>query len=140
MKTYAFRFGSFEIFKPIDPVTSRKGPSVGRIDILQSLINYVISTFYPQVYRENTHTSNAEDKYAAFFEEIVKRTAVLVAQWQCVGWCHGVLNTDNMSIVGVTIDYGPYGFMDRFDPDFVCNGSGSYACTCVFSIHMSSFF
>ncbi len=60
----------------------------------------------------------------AFFEEIVKRTASLVAQWQCVGWCHGVLNTDNMSIVGVTIDYGPYGFMDRYDPGFICNGSG----------------
>ena len=59
-----------------------------------------------------------------FFEEIVKRTASLVAQWQCVGWCHGVLNTDNMSIVGVTIDYGPYGFMDRYDPGFICNGSG----------------
>lgn len=47
----------------------------------------------------------------------------MVADWQCVGWCHGVLNTDNMSIVGVTIDYGPYGFMDRYDPDFICNGS-----------------
>ena len=55
---------------------------------------------------------------------MVKRTASLVAQWQCVGWCHGVLNTDNMSIVGVTIDYGPYGFMDRYDPGFICNGSG----------------
>lgn len=47
----------------------------------------------------------------------------MVAHWQCVGWCHGVLNTDNMSIVGVTIDYGPYGFMDRYDPEFICNGS-----------------
>ncbi|XP_017158189.1 selenoprotein O2 isoform X2 [Poecilia reticulata] len=51
------------------------------------------------------------------------RTAKLVAQWQCVGFCHGVLNTDNMSILGLTLDYGPFGFMDRFDPDFVCNAS-----------------
>lgn len=72
---------------------------------------------------EEQYKSQDEEKYAAFFEEIVKRTASLVAQWQCVGWCHGVLNTDNMSIVGVTIDYGPYGFMDRYDPNFICNGS-----------------
>ncbi|CAF2391635.1 unnamed protein product [Rotaria sp. Silwood2] len=115
------RFGSFEIFKPIDPLTGRKGPSVGRYDILKTLLNYVISTFYPEI--EAKYGSADVDKYAAFFEEIVKRTASLVAQWQCVGWCHGVLNTDNMSIVGVTIDYGPYGFMDRYDPGFICNGS-----------------
>lgn len=115
------RFGSFEIFKTLDPMTGRKGPSVGRIDILKTLINYVISTFYPEI--EEQYKSKDEEKYAAFFEEIVKRTALLVAQWQCVGWCHGVLNTDNMSIVGVTIDYGPYGFMDRYDPNFICNGS-----------------
>lgn len=47
----------------------------------------------------------------------------MVAEWQCVGFCHGVLNTDNMSIVGLTIDYGPFGFMDRYDPDYVCNAS-----------------
>ncbi|CAF1151995.1 unnamed protein product [Rotaria sordida] len=115
------RFGSFEICKTIDPLTSRKGPSVGRYDILKTLLNYVISTFYPEI--EEKYKSKDEDKYSAFFEEIVKRTASLVAQWQCVGWCHGVLNTDNMSIVGVTIDYGPYGFMDRYDPSFICNGS-----------------
>ncbi|CAF4074933.1 unnamed protein product [Rotaria magnacalcarata] len=115
------RFGSFEIFKTIDPMTGRMGPSVGRYDILKTLLNYVISTFYPEI--EEKHNSKDEDKYAEFFEEIVKRTASLVAQWQCVGWCHGVLNTDNMSIVGVTLDYGPYGFMDRYDPTFICNGS-----------------
>jgi len=122
-------------------MTSRKGPSVGRYDILKTLLNYVISTFYPEVKLnsfqmklilcfciliqiEEKHSSKDEDKYSAFFEEIVKRTASLVAQWQCVGWCHGVLNTDNMSIVGVTIDYGPFGFMDRYHPAFICNGSG----------------
>ena len=59
------------------------------------------------------------------FEEIVKRTAKLVAQWQGVGFVHGVLNTDNMSILGLTIDYGPFGFMEYFDPDFIPNGSDS---------------
>ncbi|XP_004676434.1 PREDICTED: selenoprotein O, partial [Condylura cristata] len=49
----------------------------------------------------------------------------LVAEWQCVGFCHGVLNTDNMSIVGLTLDYGPFGFMDRYDPEHVCNASDS---------------
>ena len=55
--------------------------------------------------------------------EVARRTARLVAGWQAVGWCHGVLNTDNMSVIGVTLDYGPYGFMDAFDSGFVCNGS-----------------
>lgn len=57
------------------------------------------------------------------FEETVKRTAEMVATWQCVGFCHGVLNTDNMSLLGLTIDYGPYGFMDHFDPGHICNHS-----------------
>lgn len=59
------------------------------------------------------------------YEEAVRSTAELVAKWQCVGFTHGVLNTDNMSILGLTIDYGPYGFMDFFDPKFVPNGSDS---------------
>ena len=47
----------------------------------------------------------------------------MVVNWQLIGWCHGVLNTDNMSVAGLTIDYGPFGFIDRFDPDFICNAS-----------------
>ena len=62
-------------------------------------------------------------RYAAVYREIVLRTARLVAQWQCLGFCHGVLNTDNMSILGITIDYGPFGFMEAYDPDHICNGS-----------------
>ncbi|KAG9331241.1 hypothetical protein JZ751_019716 [Albula glossodonta] len=116
------RFGSFEIFKPMDEFTGRQGPSVGRSDIKAQLLDYVIETFYPEIQR--THPERS-DRNAAFFREVTVRTARLVAQWQCVGFCHGVLNTDNMSIVGVTLDYGPYGFMDRFDPDFVCNASDS---------------
>lgn len=59
----------------------------------------------------------------AMFEEIVKSTAKMVALWQCYGFCHGVLNTDNMSVLGLTIDYGPYGFLEHYDPNFICNHS-----------------
>lgn len=67
------------------------------------------------------------------FEEIVQRTAKMVALWQCVGFCHGVLNTDNLSVLGLTIDYGPYGFLEHYDPKHICNhsdkeGRYSYAC------------
>lgn len=59
----------------------------------------------------------------AVFLEIIKRTAETVALWQCYGFCHGVLNTDNMSILGLTIDYGPFGFMEYFDKKHICNHS-----------------
>lgn len=112
------RFGSFEIFKPTDPMTGRKGPSEGRTDILTQLLDYTVQTFFPQVV-----TDDREETYFAFFTEVVRLTARLVALWQCVGFCHGVLNTDNMSILGLTIDYGPFGFMDHYDPEHVCNAS-----------------
>lgn len=115
------RFGSFEIFKPTDPETGRAGPSVGRTDILINMLDYTVESVYPEIWTE--HSSNKHVMYVEFFKEVVRRTGRLVAEWQCVGWCHGVLNTDNMSIAGVTIDYGPFGFMDKFDPDFICNGS-----------------
>ena len=51
------------------------------------------------------------------------KTAKTIAQWQSVGFCHGVMNTDNMSILGDTIDYGPFGFLDNYDPEFICNHS-----------------
>jgi len=53
----------------------------------------------------------------------VRETAKMVALWQCYGFCHGVLNTDNLSVLGVTIDYGPYAWMEHFDPEFICNHS-----------------
>nr|XP_006633308.1 PREDICTED: selenoprotein O [Lepisosteus oculatus] len=115
------RFGSFEIFKPQDELTGRQGPSVGRDDIRAQLLDYVIDTFYPDV--QQSRGADRVERNAAFFREVTVRTARLVSQWQCVGFCHGVLNTDNMSVLGLTLDYGPFGFMDRFDPDFVCNAS-----------------
>ncbi len=67
---------------------------------------------------------------AELFAEVVRRTARLIAKWQAAGFCHGVMNTDNMSLLGLTLDYGPYGFIDAYVPDFVCNHSdpgGRYA-------------
>lgn len=113
------RFGSFEIFKPEDEQTGRSGPSVGQNDILKAMLDYTLTNFYPDI-KEKYDVDNA---YVEMFREICHRTAKLVAKWQCFGFCHGVLNTDNMSIVGVTIDYGPFGFMERYDPGYICNGS-----------------
>lgn len=62
---------------------------------------------------------------ADLFAEVVRRTALLIARWQAAGFTHGVLNTDNMSLLGLTLDYGPYGFIDRYVPDFVCNHTDS---------------
>ncbi|AWO97790.1 putative selenoprotein O-like [Scophthalmus maximus] len=114
------RFGSFEIFMGRDEFSGLQGPSAGRNDIRSQLLDYVIETFFPCV--QQAHR-NRKDRNMAFFREVMTRTAGLVAKWQCVGFCHGVLNTDNMSILGLTLDYGPFGFMDRFDPDLICNAS-----------------
>lgn len=114
------RFGSFEIFKTMDHFTGRVGPSVGRTDILIQLLDYTIKVFYPEIHHQ---IDSQTEKYKAFFKEVILKTAQLVAEWQCVGFCHGVLNTDNMSIIGLTIDYGPYGFLDKYDPDHICNAS-----------------
>ena len=68
--------------------------------------------------------------YAAWLGQVVERTAQLMAQWQSVGFMHGVMNTDNMSILGLTLDYGPFMFMETYQPDFICNHSddqGRYA-------------
>ncbi len=106
------RFGTFEIFY------YRK-----QYELLKILADYVIEQHFP-------HLAPVGDKYARLFDEVVDRTAKLVAQWQAVGWAHGVMNSDNMSILGVTLDYGPFGFMDDYDPGFICNHSdhnGRYA-------------
>ncbi len=121
------RFGSFQITNLADETTGRQGPSMGRYNILFKLLDYVIQYHYPQIWNQNVER---ELRYLQFYEEIVARTAHMVALWQTVGFAHGVLNTDNMSIVGCTIDYGPFGFMDYYDPDFICNASdneGRYA-------------
>ena len=85
---------------------------------LKILADYVIDTFYPEL-------AGAENRYHAFLAEVTKRTAHLMAQWQAVGFMHGVMNTDNMSILGLTLDYGPFGFMEAYDPGFICNHTDS---------------
>ena len=106
------RFGSFEIFA-----------ARGEHDAIRILADYVIDRFYPEC-------SRGEDRYARFFEAVLKRTARLMAAWQSVGFMHGVMNTDNFSILGLTLDYGPYGFMEGYEPGHICNHtdhSGRYA-------------
>jgi len=99
------RFGSFEVF------FYRK-----QHEHLKTLADYVIAEHFPDWVGD-------EDKYRRFLAEIARRTGVMIAHWQAVGWAHGVMNTDNMSILGLTLDYGPYGFMDDFSPAFVPNHS-----------------
>ncbi|KAF9204370.1 hypothetical protein BGZ49_005384 [Haplosporangium sp. Z 27] len=65
------------------------------------------------------------NRFAKMFEEIAQRTAIMVSGWQSIGFCHGVMNTDNMSVLGLTIDYGPYAFLDKYDPAWICNHSDS---------------
>lgn len=92
-------------------------------DALKVLADTVIDQFYPAL-------RTAANPYQALLTEVARRTAELVAQWQAVGFMHGVLNTDNMSILGLTLDYGPFGFMEAFDARHICNHSdpqGRYA-------------
>ena len=119
------RFGSFEIVKDTDPETGRTGPSAGNIALLKQLMDFTSRHYYPEIYAQYSGTTEQieSQRYYAMYREICLRTARLFALWQTYGWCHGVLNTDNMSIVGVTIDYGPYGWMERFDPEYICNTS-----------------
>ncbi len=110
------RFGHFEHFAASQ-----------RHDELRVLADHVIDRYYPACRNDGRFAGNA---YAALLEAVSERTAALMAQWQAVGFCHGVMNTDNMSILGLTIDYGPFQFLDGFDPGHVCNHSdtsGRYA-------------
>ncbi len=106
------RFGHFEHFH-----------HGGKPDKVRELAEFVIGLHHPDL-------ADAPDRHAQWFDEIVTRTAHLMAHWQALGFCHGVMNTDNMSILGDTLDYGPFGFLDAFDPGFICNHSdhgGRYA-------------
>ena len=97
------RFGTFEYFAHNNMINE-----------LKELANYVIEESYP-------HVANEEDKYTYLFLEVVGKTAKLIAKWMSIGFNHGVMNTDNMSIAGLTIDYGPYAFFDDFNYNYVCN-------------------
>jgi len=97
------RFGTFEYFMHHQKYKE-----------LEALVDYAINESY-------THLAELDDRYLLFFREVMQRTALLIAQWQSVGFNHGVMNTDNMSIAGLTIDYGPYAFLDDYNFDNVCN-------------------
>jgi uncharacterized protein YdiU (UPF0061 family) len=110
------RFGSFEHWS-----------SQRQFDHLRRLTDYIIDRFYPECRQGAVDHTEA---LLRLFEAVTHRTAQLIADWQAVGFCHGVMNTDNMSILGITLDYGPYGFMDAFQLGHICNHSdveGRYA-------------
>lgn len=111
------RFGHFEHFAAHDDVAA-----------LRQLADFVIDRFMPEC--RDSVGGDIISPYQALLREVSLRTADLMAQWQAVGFCHGVMNTDNMSILGLTIDYGPFGFLDAFDANHICNHSdtqGRYA-------------
>jgi uncharacterized protein YdiU (UPF0061 family) len=108
------RFGSFEHWFYRD-----------KPEQLRTLADYVIANFYPDL-------AGQANPYKALLAEVTRRTAHMIAHWQAVGFMHGVMNTDNMSILGLTLDYGPFGFMEAFDSQHICNhtdqqGRYSYA-------------
>ncbi|WP_313519798.1 protein adenylyltransferase SelO [Pseudomonas sp.] len=99
------RFGSFEYFY-----------YTRQHDALAQLADHVMREHYPQCLE-------APEPHAALLREVLERNAGLIARWQAYGFCHGVMNTDNMSILGITFDFGPYAFLDDFDAQFICNHS-----------------
>jgi len=98
------RFGNFQLF------SARKD-----VKNLQALADYTIQYFYPEI------TTSGKEKYLQLYQEIIHRTVKMIVEWQRVGFVHGVMNTDNMSILGLTIDYGPYGWLEDYNPDWTPN-------------------
>lgn len=102
------RFGTLEYF------AHNKRP-----DELKAVVDYAINESYP-------YLNDEQNKYQKLFEVVVEKTAKLIAAWQSVGFNHGVMNTDNMSLAGLTIDYGPYAFLDDYDAGYICNHTDSH--------------
>lgn len=98
------RFGNFEL-----------PASRNEVDLLRSLVDFCIRRDFPEL------QGQGQALYALWFAQVCERTATMVAHWMRVGFVHGVMNTDNMSILGLTIDYGPYGWVDNFDPGWTPN-------------------
>jgi uncharacterized protein YdiU (UPF0061 family) len=98
------RFGNFELMA-----------AHGERENLRLLADYVIRHYYPEL------GEPSDAVYGRWFQEICRRTAVMIAHWMSVGFVHGVMNTDNMSVLGITIDYGPYGWLEPYDPDWTPN-------------------
>jgi uncharacterized protein YdiU (UPF0061 family) len=100
------RFGHFEFFA-----------ARGQTANVKKLADFVIKHHLPHV---------DQDNYLELFKEVVRSTALMIARWQAQGFAHGVMNTDNMSILGLTIDYGPFSFMETYNPGFICNHSDTH--------------
>jgi uncharacterized protein YdiU (UPF0061 family) len=105
------RFGSFEL-----PAAR------GELELLRTLVDFCIRRDYPQL---DSRADHRQRLYSDWFALVCERTAIMIAHWMRVGFVHGVMNTDNMSIMGLTIDYGPYGWIDNFDPDWTPNTTDS---------------
>lgn len=103
------RFGNFELFS-----------SRGEIDELRQLAAFTIDTEFPDIAAAHPDSGSAE-AVVAMFTEVARRTATMIVHWMRVGFVHGVMNTDNMSILGLTIDYGPYGWLEDFDAGWTPN-------------------
>jgi serine/tyrosine/threonine adenylyltransferase len=99
------RFGNFEIF------SARK-----EYDVLEELLRFTIKNDFPGI-----DDSGGADSYLEWFAEVCRRTAVMIVHWMRVGFVHGVMNSDNMSVLGLTIDYGPYGWLEGYDPTWTPN-------------------
>lgn len=106
------RFGSFEL-----PAAR------GEVELLRNLADFCIHRDYPQL---DSSSDNRRRLYSDWFALVCERTAIMIAHWMRVGFVHGVINTDNMSILGLTIDYGPYGWIDNFDPDWTPNTTDAH--------------
>ncbi|MBN4054756.1 YdiU family protein, partial [Nitrospira defluvii] len=98
------RFGNFQIFA-----------SRGEMDVMKQLLDYTIRTDFPHL------GEPSKEVYISWFNEVCQRTTEMIVHWMRVGFVHGVMNTDNMSILGLTIDYGPYGWLENYDPDWTPN-------------------
>ena len=104
------RFGNFQIFMSREDVKT-----------LQQLTNFTIKHFFPNI------QSGSKEGYIEFFKQVVDRTLDMIVEWQRVGFVHGVMNTDNMSILGLTIDYGPYGWLEGYDPGWTPNTTDKHS-------------
>ncbi|NDE02399.1 MAG: YdiU family protein, partial [Gammaproteobacteria bacterium] len=103
------RFGNFEIHA-----------AEQELELLRRLLEWVITHHFPQFAPSSPAVADSR-RYADWFREVCERTAVMVAHWMRVGFVHGVMNTDNMSILGLTIDYGPYGWLEGYEPGWTPN-------------------
>jgi uncharacterized protein YdiU (UPF0061 family) len=116
------RFGTFQRLAYVTGANGKRGDVEG----LAKLVDYSVRTYFPDL----EGTTAGDDRVVAFLDRVVALSAKLAAQWMTAGFCHGVLNTDNMTITGDSFDYGPYRFVPTFDPDFVAayfDQTGLYA-------------